>query len=113
MSEWLPKISPDSNILKIFFKNKTSTLETASFGIVDVQEFYQLKTDDLAKGLIKDPDSGKEYMARGKLTSEELLLVAESASQSKYLDRHVEWLQTALKQAKAEQRDDNLIRDIR
>ena len=52
-------------------------------------------------------------MARGRLTFEELLLIAESASQSKYLDRHVEWLQTALKQAKAEQRDKNLLLDIR
>ena len=77
----------------------------ASYGIVDVQEFYDLNTDDLAKGLVKDPDSGTEYMAARNLTLDELLFIAANAGESQYMDRQVEWLQTALKVA--QQQADN------
>ena len=73
----------------------------AAYGIVDIQEFYDLNTDDLAKGLLKDPGSGTEYMAATNFTVDELLFIAEAAFDSGYLDRQVEWLQTALKVAQA------------
>ena len=100
-SEWLPKFFPNDSILPILFKNKTSTVLQASYGIIDVQEFYDLNTDDLAQGLIKDPGSGTEYMAARNLTVNELLFIAATAFESRYMDRQVEWLQTALKVAQA------------
>ena len=89
-------------------------MRQASYGIVDVQEYHNLKTDDLAKGLIKDPDSEKEYMAATNLTVQELVFIANSADDSGYLDRQVEWLQTALKVAQMDRsQKDTVIPKIR
>ena len=67
-----------------------------TFGIVDVQEFYDLNIDDLINGTIKDANSGLSHHSEKKLSFQEVLMIAEVAKSSKYFDRHVQWLESAL-----------------
>ena len=94
--EWLPKLLPNNSFYNQLFLNTRSTLQEATFGIVDVQEFYDLNIDDLINGTIKDANSGLSHHSEKKLSFQEVLMIAETAKSSKYFDRHVQWLESAL-----------------
>ena len=96
---WLPKLLPNTSLYNQLFLNTSSTLQEAAFGIVDVQEFYDLNIDDLINGTIKDEYSGLCHHSEKKLSFQDVLLIAEAAKSSKYFDRHVQWLESALSMA--------------
>ena len=62
--EWLPKLLPPNSHYDYLFSNPDSTLQEASYGIVDIQEYYDLNIVDLINGTIKDEDSGKAIRIR-------------------------------------------------
>ena len=99
-AEWLPKLFPTNSIYNRQFSNPDSIIQEAAFGIVDVQEFYDLHTDDIINGILKDENSGLWHQSEQKLTFQEVLLIADAAKSSHYFDRHVQWLQSALSMAK-------------
>ena len=101
-SEWLPKLLPNNSLYNQLFLNTTSTLQEAAFGIVDVQEFYDLNIDDIINGTLKDANSGLCHHSEKKLSFQEVLFIAEAALSSNYLDRHVQWLESALSMTKNE-----------
>ena len=99
-SEWLPKLLPNNSLYNQLFFNTTLTLQEAAFGIVDVQEFYDLDINDIINGTLKDTNSGLWHHSENKLSLEEVLLIAEAAKSSNYFYRHVQWLESALSMAK-------------
>ena len=99
-SKWLPKLLPNNSLYNQLFLNTNSTLKEAAFGIVDVQEFYDLNIDDIINGTLKDANSGLWHHSEKKLSFQEVLFIAEAAMSSNYFDRHVQWLESALSMAK-------------
>ena len=95
-SEWLPKLLPNNSLYIQLFSNTTLTLQEAAFGIVDVQEFYDLNIYDIINGRLKDTNSGLCHHSEKKLSFQEVLFIAEAAMSSNYFDRHVQWLESAL-----------------
>ena len=59
-----PKLLPQNSHYDYLFSNPDSTLQEASYGIVDIQEYYDLNIVDLINGTIKDEDSGKAIRIR-------------------------------------------------
>ena len=63
---------------------------------MDIQEFYDLDINDIINGTLKDANSGLWHHSEKKLSFQEVLMIAETAKSSKYFDRHVQWLESAL-----------------
>ena len=112
-AEWLPKLFPTNSIYNRQFSNPDSIIQEAAFGIVDVQEFYDLHTDDIINGILKDETSGLWHKSEQKLTFQEVLLIADAAKSSHYFDRHVQWLQSAISMAKNHHWFKKLEKDIK
>ena len=77
-------------------------MEQAAFGIVDIQEFYDLETEDLIDGLLNDRNSDIVHKSIKKLTFPEIILISQAAGVSGYFDRKIEWLESAIPLAKSE-----------
>jgi hypothetical protein len=55
----------------------------ASFGLVSLQVFHGLDMLQMAKGDIQEPQTGKVWTSRQSLTSEDLIIIANSAKKVK------------------------------
>ena len=77
-------------------------MEQAAFGIVDIQEFYDLETEDLIDGLLNDRNSDIVHKSIKKLTFPEIILISQAAGVSGYFDRKIEWLESAIPLAESE-----------
>ena len=76
-AEWLPKLLPQNSIYNELFSNSNLILQESAFGIVDVQEFYNLNIYDVINGTLKNEDSGIWYQSEKKLTLPEILVIAK------------------------------------
>ena len=83
-------------------------MQQAAFGIVDIQEFYNMNTTDITNGILKVNDV-IENRSEKKFSLDEILLIADAAGKSQYFDRKVEWLYSALSLAKTKH-DQKLIK---
>ena len=52
-AEWLSKLLPESSLYHQLFSNPNSTLQEATYGIVDIQEFYDLNIYDIINGTLQ------------------------------------------------------------
>ena len=105
---WLPKIFKNNTFYNKLFSNASRTIQQAAFGIVDIQEFYNMNTTDITNGILKVNDV-IENRSQNKFSLDEILLIADAAGKSQYFDRKVEWLYSALSLAKTEH-DQKLIK---
>ena len=109
---WLPVLLPQDEIIKkVFSHHRETTL--GAYGILDVQEYHNLKIDDVANGLIIDVMTGEKYWSKNNLTFEEILSIANAAFESKYIDTHINWLKKALEVAIQEKKDKDDISAIK
>ena len=63
-----------------------------ALGLLNIQQYYRLAPDQLAKGRVEDPASGQQFLASTRLTHLDALLVAQVATEQKYLDDAITWL---------------------
>ena len=87
--------------------------KTALHGIVEIQEHFDLDTNDLARGRIKDFRTGKIYQSNSHLTSNELLEISKEAKNEDYLNNYVDWLNATLEQAIIEKTSSKYISKLR
>ena len=85
----------------------------ASHGIADIHEHFDMNTDDIANGEIKNYMTGKVYYSKTGLSSMEVMDVANQAKSVAYLDGYVNWMTTALKLAKQENQNKKFISTIK
>ena len=52
-ANWLPRMFPNASFYTYWFPNITQVMQQAAFGIVDIQEFYNLNTTDITNGVLK------------------------------------------------------------
>ena len=87
--------------------------KTALYGIVEIQEHFDLDTNELAKGRIKDFRTGKVYQSNSHLTSNELYEISKEAKNADYLNNYVDWLTATLEQAIVEKSSTKYISKLR
>ena len=75
---------------------------------MDIQEFYNLNTTDIINGVLK-LDNGLDLRSHKNIPLDEVLLISNAAEKSKYFDRKLEWLQSALSLAQNEKRKKKMI----
>ena len=95
------------------FTLESNDVMSAYHGLVELQEYYNLNTIDVAMGKVKDVLTNKIYKSKSKLSSSDIIKVALEAKEINYLHAYVEWLKAALKQAINEDKDKNIIREIK
>ena len=101
LSQWIPRLKLKIPKLK-FIYNARSLLDdykTALHGMVEIQEYFDLDTNELARGRITDFRTGKVYQSNSQLTSNELFEISKEAKNADYLNNYVDWLTATLKQA--------------
>ena len=113
ISKWFPKLLKIMPNLKMNFTLESNDVMSAYHGLVELQEYYNLNTIDVAMGKVKDVLTNKIYKSKSKLSSSDIIKVALEAKEINYLHAYVEWLKAALKQAINEDKDKNIIREIK
>ena len=101
-SQWLPKLKkviPNLEV-DVNFPTVTDAVFEASNGLADLLEHYDMKPSELVKGQIKSFVTGKIYPAKSKLTSNEIIRIANAAWKAQYYHGYVSWLEAALETAK-------------
>ena len=83
------------------------------YGIVDLQEYYDLNITDLGNGIIEDVRTGKLYKANSHLTLDDLVAMSEEAKNVEYFDNHVDWLTSTMERAIIENRPSRYIAKLR
>ena len=63
---------------------KMLSRQGCALGLLNIQQYYGLAPDQLAKGLVEDPATGQQFLASTRLTHLDALLVAQVA-QDEYL----------------------------
>ena len=115
LSEWIPKLK--SKIPKLKFTYKARSLlddyKMAINGIVEIQEYFDLDTNDLGEGRIEDRRTGKIYQSNSPLTSSEIFDLSEEAKTVGYLNNHVDWLTATLNKAVFEKKPQKYITKLR
>ena len=115
LSEWIPKLK--SKIPKLKFTYKARSLlddyKMAINGIVEIQEYFDLDTNDLGEGRIEDRRTGKIYQSNSPLTSSEIFDLSEEAKTVGYLNNHVDWLTATLNKAVFENKPQKYITKLR
>ena len=81
--------------------------------MVEIQEYFDLDTNDLARGRIKHYRTGKIYQSNSHLTSNELLEISKEAKNEDYLNNYVDWLNATLEQAIIENTSSKYISKLR
>ena len=69
---WIPKLSrwlPPDILNRYDISNLQQEYLRACHGLADIQEQFNLNTNDISNGIIQDKKSGHKYVARGKLNS--------------------------------------------
>ena len=82
-------------------------------GIAAINEYVDIDTNSIAKGMFISDMTGQKFMSNSWLTSSDLLKVADEARKVKYTGGYVEWLISALKMAKLEKSDEKYIKKIK
>ena len=85
----------------------------ACHAMADIQEHFNLKAIDISNGVIIDYKSGNKFIAKGKLSSIDLMNIAKEARNVHYYEGSVRWLIAALQQAKNEDKDLGYLKKIR
>ena len=101
-SQWLPKLKkviPNLPV-DVSFPTVTDAVFEASNGLADLLEHYDMKPSELVKGQIKSFVTGELYPAKSKLTSNEIIRIANAAWKAQYYHGYVSWLEAALETAK-------------
>jgi len=52
-----------------------------ALGLLNIQQYYGLAPDQMAKGLVEDPATGQQFLASTRLTHLDALLVAQVATE--------------------------------
>ena len=115
LSQWIPRLKSKIPKLK-FIYNARSLLDdykTALHGMVEIQEYFDLDTNELARGRITDFRTGKVYQSNSQLTSNELFEISKEAKNADYLNNYVDWLTATLKQAIIEKSSSKFISKLR
>ena len=82
---------------KIQFATETDFTDGAINGLFNLQNYYELRSDDIAEGNILESD--RQSDRRVQISSEQCVFIAEQAGRLKQLHLAVDWLQTALQRA--------------
>ena len=79
------------------FATETDFTDGAINGLFNLQNYYELQSDDIAEGNIleRDRQSGRGV----QISSEQCVFIAEQAGRMKQLHLAVDWLETALQRA--------------
>ena len=111
LSQWIPRLKVKIPKLKFMYNGRSllDDYKTALHGMVEIQEYFDLDANDLAKGRIKDFRTGKVYQSNSNLTSNELYEISKEAKNADYLNNYVDWLIATLEQAIVEK---SSIKDI-
>ena len=108
----LVKLVPEVNS-KFALQSSWEANVGGSNGLADLQEFHNIDLQDLVKGHITDFLTGQTFMAKSKLSSTEILKIANAARAAKYLESYVLWCKAALEAAKQEGKDKKYISQIK
>ena len=115
MAQWMPKLIKIMPLIP--FQNDLASLEEeyerASHGLADIHQHYDINLNEFTKGKINNFKNGKVYVSNSGLSSLELMQIAQEAKMENYFDDHVNWLMTALKKAKQENKNTEFIKRIR
>ena len=86
--KWIPKLKMISQDIDFDFdlESLKEDFDRAHHGLADLQEYVDLNPDDIANGIIKDPNDEQIYASKSGLTSMNLLNVASEANAVNYLE---------------------------
>ena len=87
------------HLSKIQFATETDFTDGAINGLFNLQNYYELQSDDIAEGNILESDRERGSDPRVEISSDECVFIAEQAGRRKQLHLAVGWLQTALQRA--------------
>ena len=90
---------------KIQFATETDFTDGAINGLFNLQNYYELRSEDVAEGKILESD--RESERRTEISSEQCVVIAEQAGRRRQLHLAVDWLLTALQRAGAHSNTDN------
>ena len=115
LSIWIPKLKSKIPKLKFIYNARSlfDDYKIALYGIVDLQEYYDLNITDLGNGIIEDMRTGKLYKSNSHLTLDELVEISDEAKNAEYFDNHVDWLTSILERAIIENRPTRYITKLR
>ena len=117
-SYWLPNIFKLLPNLSNHFARFNMTLlsdefKRASHGLADLHEYFALKTNDIAKGYLRDETSGNVYLSNSPLNSREVYQIAEEAKKVHYYEGYVNWLDASIKVGKKENQTLEYVKALR
>ena len=112
-SDGLPKLINLTDQYKDVFENPSHMHFEAAQGLANLQEYTNHGHQDMSQGILKADKHSRSFHAHSKLSSEELILIAKAAATNNYLDRTVEWLETALTMAREEKKSKKRIKKIK
>lgn len=113
---WIPKLRswlPQHILNSYDVMNLSKEYLRACHAIADIQEHFNLKSIDISNGVIMDYKNGKKFIAKGKLSSIDLMNIAREARNVHYYEGSVRWLIASLQQAKYENKDFGYLKKIR
>ena len=115
LSQWIPRLKLKIPKLKFMYNGRSllDDYKTALHGMVEIQEYFDLDANNLAKGRIKDFRTGKVYQSDSHLTSNELYEISKEAKNADYLNNYVDWLTATLEQAIVEKSSTKYISKLR
>ena len=90
------------HLSKIQFGSEVDFTHGAVNGLFNLQNYYNLRSDDIAKGQILESDLQRERL---EISSEECVTIAGQAGKMNQLHLAVEWLQTALRRSEGVSQD--------
>ena len=107
--KWIPKLKMISQDIDFDFdlESLKEDFDRAHHGLADLQEYVDLNPDDIANGVIKDPNDEQIYASKSGLTSMNLLNVASEANAVNYLEGFIQWLTSALHKVETEELSDS------
>ena len=86
-------VIPVANFIdEIYSQDCVLSRQGCALGLLNIQQYYGLAPDQLAKGYVEDPATGQQFLASTRLTHLDALLVAQVATEQKYLDDAIAWL---------------------
>ena len=81
------------------FATETDFTDGAINGLFNLQNYYELQSDDIAEGNILESDRDRQSGRGVQISSEQCVFIAEQAGRMKQLHLAVDWLETALQRA--------------
>ena len=109
MYHWLP----DNLKANYDLHNLNQQYARGCYGLADIQDHYDLKTIDLANGIIKDASTGKVYTSNSKLEIMDIMNIARASKYNSFYSGTVEWLKAALIKGREEKVNKSTMSKIR